>query len=181
VVRGFEAGAEMRLSEQNRKIEPFSVTGACALMRTADYLTIGGFEESYFYGGEDVELGEQVRARLNKTVVCLNNLTAVHYRGWYRLSQRGNTMMSRVHANDRVLLQRVGHQMKKRHQRALYTPSLDWSLRKGVIGFVVLETGPNARTGEAFTVREIASALETEEQLQTVYIDPDTTGTTPMA
>jgi hypothetical protein len=114
----------MPVSEANRAIEPFSVTAACAMLRRDDYLALGGLEEGYFYDSEDVELGEQIRVKLRKSVVCLNTQTALHHRGWYRMSPRANAVNARMQTNDGVLLRRLGHQMKKRRQRSLYSRDL---------------------------------------------------------
>jgi GT2 family glycosyltransferase len=170
VVRPREARGEIPVSEANRPVETFSVTGACAMMRTEDYLAVGGLQEAYFYDSEDVELGEQIRVKLGKTVLCLNDLTALHHRGWYRMSARANAVNARMQANDGVLLRRLGHQMKKRRQRSLYSNTVNWSLDKGVVGFVVLDS-PVDETPTP--VSALAGALQANAQVQTVYVDPD--------
>lgn len=42
--------------------------GACQLVRRADFLAVGGFDDSYFYGPEDVDLCLRLRERGHRVV-----------------------------------------------------------------------------------------------------------------
>lgn len=55
-----------------------AVTGACLLMRRADFEAIGGFPGGYDYGYEDVDLCLTVYNALNKKVVLSSGAIAVH-------------------------------------------------------------------------------------------------------
>ncbi|WP_156678519.1 glycosyltransferase family protein [Sphingomonas profundi] len=172
-VDAYETSQSGYIADQVAELPTYSVTGACAMMRRAEYLAIGGLEESYFYGGEDVELGEAVLADLGKKVVCLNNVAALHHRGWLRLSVRGAEGMKRVHQNSRVLRDRLGYQMRKRHARGLIDPDRRWASERARIGFVVVESGPVARTGEYFTAAEIGGALAAQFGVEVEFVQPD--------
>jgi len=65
--------------------------GACQLVRRADFLAVGGFDDSYFYGPEDVDLCLRLRER-GRRVVQVTDAACDHpprrrFRGL--LTQRG--------------------------------------------------------------------------------------------
>jgi len=53
--------------------EVFAVTAACCLVRREDFLAVGGFDEGFVNGGEDVDLTLKLRARGKCTVVALGS------------------------------------------------------------------------------------------------------------
>jgi GT2 family glycosyltransferase len=48
----------------------FAVTGACFLIKKNDYLDIGGFDESFINGGEDIDLCLSIKKLGKKVYVC---------------------------------------------------------------------------------------------------------------
>ena len=56
----------------------FAVTGACCLVRRADFLVLGGFDPAFQNGGEDVDFALKLRARGLRTVVCLDSVVRHH-------------------------------------------------------------------------------------------------------
>jgi GT2 family glycosyltransferase/glycosyltransferase involved in cell wall biosynthesis len=56
----------------------FAVTGACCLVRRADFLVLGGFDTAFKNGGEDIDLALKLRARGQRTVVCLDSVVRHH-------------------------------------------------------------------------------------------------------
>ena len=51
----------------------FAVTAACCLVRRADFLAVGGFDEGFVNGGEDIDLALKLRARGKRPVVALES------------------------------------------------------------------------------------------------------------
>lgn len=84
------------------------VTGAALLCRRADFWAVGGFDPAYFYGFEDVEFCLRLSHRLNKQVVCRNDLVALHRHGYTRLTGRESGIAQRVHHNITVLGRHIG-------------------------------------------------------------------------
>jgi GT2 family glycosyltransferase/glycosyltransferase involved in cell wall biosynthesis len=80
--------------------ETFAVTAACCLVRRVDFLDLGGFEESFENGGEDVDLALRLRARGQRTVVCFDSVVRHHVS-----ASRGPTSV-RDERNSRRLYQR---------------------------------------------------------------------------
>lgn len=58
-----------------------AVTGACLLIRRADFETLGGFNEEYFYGFEDVDLCLKLGRQLHKQCVYTPNAQLIHHEG----------------------------------------------------------------------------------------------------
>jgi hypothetical protein len=80
------------------------------LMRTKDFLRLGGFDERYFYGYEDVELclraGQAARGR--RQITCRNDLVALHRHGYSRLSGRQPEVTRKLTVNQQVFARRLG-------------------------------------------------------------------------
>ncbi len=86
-----------------------AVTAAAMLCRRADLNAVGGFDEHYFYGFEDVDLCLRLQHRLGKHIVCRNDLVALHRHGHTRLTGReGSQQFDRIANNARVLGQHSG-------------------------------------------------------------------------
>lgn len=58
-----------------------SVTAACMLVRREDFEKLGGFDEAYIYGYEDVDLCLKLKHELNKNTVYCANAQLVHHEG----------------------------------------------------------------------------------------------------
>ena len=56
----------------------FAVTAACCLVRRADFLGLGGFDTEFENGGEDLDFALKVRARGQRSVVCLDSVVHHH-------------------------------------------------------------------------------------------------------
>ncbi len=68
-----------------------AVTAATMMMWRDDFLAVGGFDESYFYSYEDVDLCLKVGTSLGKGVVCANDVLAYHHRGATRSNADAGT------------------------------------------------------------------------------------------
>jgi len=96
-----------------------AVTGAVLLCRKSDFDAVGGFDSSYFYGFEDVELCLRLSQRLGKVAVCRNDASALHRHGYTRLSGREIGMFDRVQRNSDVLKGQMGVWLKQAYWRSL--------------------------------------------------------------
>lgn len=89
----------------------FAVTGACMLMRKADYLSVGGFDEAYLNGCEDIDLCLKLRAAKKK--ICVASESRIHH--YVSLSREVNT--SRDLRNSRLLYSRWRREIKQELSR----------------------------------------------------------------
>lgn len=55
-----------------------AVTAACCIVRRADFLVLGGFDSEFENGGEDIDFALKLKARGQRTVVCLDSVVRHH-------------------------------------------------------------------------------------------------------
>ncbi len=58
-----------------------AVTAACMLVRRADFEAVGGFDERFYYGFEDVALCLSLKSKLKKWSVYCPNAQLIHHEG----------------------------------------------------------------------------------------------------
>src|SRR5690606_19264614 len=58
-----------------------AVTGSVMMLRRNDFLAVGGFDEEYIYGYEDVDLCLSIKKHLNKKSICLTSNKVIHADG----------------------------------------------------------------------------------------------------
>jgi len=58
-----------------------AVTGACLLVRREDFETLGGFDEGYIYGYEDIDYCLRLRHELKKSSVYCAAAQLIHHEG----------------------------------------------------------------------------------------------------
>jgi GT2 family glycosyltransferase len=92
-----------------------AVTAAVMLMRTRDFWRLGGFDERYFYGYEDVELCLRAThsGHRRRQITCRNDLVALHRHGHSRLSGRQPDVTRKLSVNQQVFAQQLGLWVKQ--------------------------------------------------------------------
>ena len=132
------------------------VTGAAALCTKQDFLAIGGFCEEYFYGYEDVDLSLTMGRDLGKKIVCANNLTALHHRGFTRFKATSE-FECRMSRNADTINSRFGYYLKQIHKKSMLENNSFWSSGTLRIGFIVTEANFQASAGDFFTAYELGN------------------------
>jgi GT2 family glycosyltransferase len=67
------------MSEHSKLYESvFAVTGACFLIKKNNFLDVGGFDESFINGGEDIDLCLSIKKLGMKVYVCTNSQVYHH-------------------------------------------------------------------------------------------------------
>jgi GT2 family glycosyltransferase len=161
--RGFAVEAfESRFSSLWRKVahEPLEVpvvTGAFLGCRRSEFLELGGFNEEYFYGYEDVDLCLMYQKRGQK-VVSANDLSALHLRGFSRDRMDHRFNQARVR-NRSVLDERFGYWLRRKLAEQRYTKPGFWTSTVPRIAFAVTEATSTTLAGDYFTALELASQL----------------------
>lgn len=143
------------------------ITGAALLCRKADFDAVGGFDSSYFYGFEDVELCLRLSHRLRKRVVCRNDLAALHRHGHTRLTGREARIFDRVQHNAQVLNQHMGLWAKVAWWRSLLSADgvmcserLTIGLQVGYLPPLPQDAGaPGAAQGHSRPARAVLDAM----------------------
>jgi GT2 family glycosyltransferase/spore maturation protein CgeB len=156
--------------EAFRSTNPAGVTGAAMLLRRAEYLAIGGLEEAYFYGYEDVDICLKYRVINKQEVVCRNDLQALHHRGYSRLSGREMGIFQRLDRNHLALMRRWGYAIRNFYRRSLIHGDRVYTSERIRIAFAVTETGPEAVAGDYFTALELVRTLADFEHVEPVFL-----------
>ena len=103
-------GADAHLANE-RAVFP-AVTASILMCRRDDFLAVGGFSEAYDYGLEDVDLCCKVRWRLGKSIVCVNDRSALHAKNTTR-DRNPEARRAKEAANRRTLQHRCGYALRR--------------------------------------------------------------------
>ncbi len=173
VVRPFEARSFDQYSNPelnvNGKVEVPAVTGALMLTHKSIYQELGGFEEDYFYGYEDVDLCLKYQEKGYK-VVCDTNIIAYHSHGFSR--KKFNSILAQRQKNNRMVLdKRYGSKLRKWYRHDLLNRPGFWTGRKPVIAFAVTEANSDTLAGDYFTAYELAYYLQKNHTCECFFVE----------
>ncbi|MEI2418967.1 glycosyltransferase [Arthrospira platensis SPKY2] len=146
------------------------MTGAAMMCKRDDFINIGGFDEGYFYGYEDVDLCLLLQQKLKKDIVCANNLAMFHHRGLTRFNNPSKDFNLRRARNKEYLEKRFGYYVRRRHLSDLFDRELFWNSSPLRIGFAVTEASLDASAGDYFTALELAKNLVEEFSWEVFYL-----------
>ncbi|MEL7035959.1 MAG: tetratricopeptide repeat protein [Cyanobacteria bacterium J06592_8] len=147
------------------------VTGALIMCRRQDFLEVGGFNEEYFYGYEDVDLCLLFGQKLGREIICANHLAAFHHRGFSRFSGKpSESFQKRLVNNKDVLEQRFGYYVRRRHLQDFFERGMYWTSHPLRIGFVVTDADLEAAAGDYFTAVELGEQLVREYGWEVFYL-----------
>lgn len=158
-IRPFEA----RLSDETRThpgkpVEVPMISGAFLAMRKSDFFAVGGFDEEYYYGLEDLDLCLKIRARILKHVVCANEVSAIHHRGFSR--NHDNTATIRWSRNNnrfsRVWACSIRWIVKK---ELLLRPGF-WTGVRPVVAFIIPSLRDSVCNDEYYMACELGRAIQ---------------------
>jgi O-antigen biosynthesis protein len=141
-------------------VETPAVTAALAAVRRDLFDELGGFDEAYFYGLEDVDLCLRSWAK-GRSCVSVNNVSAIHVRGYSRRTMPSHILARRSN-NSTEFARRWGYTLSRALVRDLLTRTGFWSGRKLNVGFVVTDVSPDASAGDYMTALDFARALAGE-------------------
>lgn len=158
-IRPFEA----RLSDETRShlgtpVEIPMVTGAFLAMRKADFLAVGGFDTGYYYGLEDLDLCLKIRTLLSKRIVCANDISAVHHRGFSR--NHDNSAATRWHRNNSRFNKSWASSVRRRVKTDLLSRPSFWTGVRPVIGFIVADAGDQTSCDNYQMARDLGRSIQ---------------------
>lgn len=140
------------------------VTGAVMLCRRVEFLAIGGFNENYFYGYEDVEFCLRMSVQQGKRIICRNDLLALHHHGYTRLTGREPSVIERQFDNQRHLASQLGLWVKRAFWQGLLQKTNLLGNESLTVGFV-MENYHSSQQGKA----QLAAAVDMAEAICAMY------------
>jgi len=135
-----------------------AATAALIAMDRAVFLELGGFDEEYFYGWEDIDLCLRSLAA-GKINVSVNSVSAVHVRAHSR-RQMPASVTERRNRNSTYFGEIWSYTLRRTLRSQQLTGNGYWTGRKLHFGFVVSEFGPEATAGDYMTALDFARAME---------------------
>lgn len=165
---------EVRYAPQLLKVQsaPWKVpvvTGALMMCRREDFQKVGGFNEDYFYGYEDVDLCLTIQQKLGKEIISANHLTAFHNRGFSRFN-KGKEFVNKILKNRPIIEERFAYYLRRKHLQDFFEKGMYWTGHPLTIGFAVTEADMAASAGDYFTAVELGEQLVKEFGWDVYYI-----------
>ncbi len=137
------------------------VTAALMMCRKTDFEAIGGFNEEYFYGLEDVDFCLKVSTQLGKKIICDLDSSAIHNRSATRDSKFVEKQLSKlytadIHSKNRATyIRRFGRHLTRKILKSLIESSSFYGTRPLRVTFAVTEADINTAAGDYFTALEL--------------------------
>jgi glycosyltransferase involved in cell wall biosynthesis len=142
-------GCPENLACVNQTREFQAVTGACLMVPRALFREIGGFEEGYLNGCEDVDLCFKIRAA-GRRVIYAHRSVLIHYEG------KSENRQARMKENSELFAQKWGGVMKNDDLFYIEQDNMDGEVKNGMVFY------KNNFTGEVYPppeyhLRQVAS------------------------
>lgn len=148
-------GLEPFQPESNKENVRAGVTGACMLVRKELYQEVGGLDEGYSYGYEDVDLCLKLYRKGYKTIYCPEALLFHHEFGTQKRESCRKIKKRRI-KNMKLLRQKWGKWLYKQFLHDKLNNLGVFSEHPLKVALVVTETGEDASAGDYFTASELA-------------------------
>ncbi|PWJ12933.1 glycosyltransferase family protein [Jannaschia seohaensis] len=157
-VRPYEARATEETRPTRKATRAIAATGAFMALRRADFEAVGGFDEDYSYGLEDIDLCLKVRTRLGLEVVCAGDIEIVHHRGFSRKKEKDAGLRRR--RNNEIFTERWGGALRRMIKSSGLTDPSYITGSRPVFAFMVADVGDETSAGEYYTSLEMGRALQ---------------------
>lgn len=151
-------GQEPFQPETNREQARAGVTGACMLVRKELYQEVGGLDEGYSYGYEDVDFCLKLNRKGYKNIYCPEALLFHHEFGTQKGESRRDIRDRRI-KNKELLRQNWGKWLSKQFLYDKFNNQKLFSEYPLKVALVVSETGEDASAGDYFTASELGECF----------------------
>ena len=135
-----------------------AVAGGLMMVRRSEFESIGGFDEGYFNGCEDVDLCLLARQKLGKRIFCIMDHYALR-----RVEASGSTHQNhdskRIEANYRRLESRTGALLRSETIADMFRRPPSLRPRPTRIAFAVTAANMSGEAGDYFTAFELGGEL----------------------
>jgi spore maturation protein CgeB/GT2 family glycosyltransferase len=158
------------LARLNSRMVVPATTGAAMLARKEDFLAVGGFNEDYFYGLEDIDLCLSVTKELGLKVITANDLVLLHHRGYSRYNADAE-FSARASGNKQNFQRRLGYHTRKKYLESLYRADDFWAGSRLKVAFAVSEARFSTAKADFFTAYELGDELARQFGWQVYYLE----------
>ncbi|MBO7719365.1 MAG: glycosyltransferase family 2 protein, partial [Methanosphaera sp.] len=135
------------------------VTAACLLVGRDDFESVGGFDEEYVYGYEDVDFCLKLLKR-GLDILCDGRARLYHYEFGTQQSDNAHEVRDRRLNNRRVFVGRWNSWLRQELFNDIINGNRIFSDRSLTVAFVVTECGEDATAGDYFTALGLAGRFE---------------------
>ena len=138
----------------------FAVTAACMLIGRDRFEQIGGFDDRYQFGSEDVDLGLKL-VRAGGQLAAVGRAVLVHRESSSQMREPSEFRRINRTGNRRALLNRWGPSLTRAYRLGRLRGDEFWTDGRGPhIAITVTDLDPQAGWGDWYTAHEIGDALE---------------------
>jgi len=139
--------------------EKIALTAACLLLKREVYDAVGGLDEGYDYGYEDVDLGLKLYKAGYKNYYCQNSILFHYESSTQKLQSQKEIKGRRLH-NIQYIHKKWNSYIKEHYFFEKFKTNQRLFTQKSLkIAFAVTEAGENAVAGDYFTALELAEAF----------------------
>jgi GT2 family glycosyltransferase/spore maturation protein CgeB len=144
--------------ESNEEQVRAGVTAACMMVRKELYQDVGGLDEGYLYGYEDVDFCLKLYREGYKSIYCPEALLFHHEFGTQKGENRRDIRDRRI-KNRKLLSQKWGRWLPKQFLYDKLNNQRVFCERPLKVAMVVSETGEDASAGDYFTASELGECF----------------------
>jgi len=145
--------------KSNLEVEMAAVTAAALLVKKDKYWQVGGLDERYNYGHEDVDLCLKLSKKGYKNIYCPKAIL-FHYEFGTQEKNKNKEVKNRRLKNGRLFRQKWNKPLHKELFMDKVNNKRLFSERPLKVVFAVTECGKNASAGDYFTAVELGEGLK---------------------
>lgn len=137
-----------------------TVTAACLLVSADIYHEVGGLDEGYNYGFEDVDFGLKLIQAGYQNYYCADSIL-FHYEFGTQNKNNKDEVVERRKNNAMLLQEKWAYYTKHNYwKEKLFNESHLFAENSLKVAITVTDYGPNVTAGDYFTAQELAAFLE---------------------
>lgn len=145
--------------DNDENIARAAITAAALLVSKNKFFQVGGLDEGYLYGYEDVDFCLKLLKKGYKNI-CSSRALLFHYEFGTQESDRNNEVRKRRLNNRRLFQERWGKWLRRELLLDKLNDNRIFSPKPLKVVFVVTETGENSSAGDYFTALSLGKSFK---------------------
>lgn len=161
-VEAFEVRQSSFMDYQDGLLEVPALTAAVMAMKKSDFERLGGFDEDYFYGQEDVDLCLRYGETFDKKLGVIVSQGAFHIRGLSRktLSKSNKSYIS---DNRKYIQKKRGASFRRIFRKGQFQRPGFWNQKPLAVAMIVSEVGFETDKADFFTAKELGDSFQRDD------------------